>query len=270
MEESTAYDLRIAPATSARLFHSFAARVERWAASESLAMTSWIFRIVTAAALAGPCSALAQATVVSAPTEPSLLNLTREWSRESTLGDLRALQVRPGYLEVRVWGGFSLAETRVIVLRRDSGQWRAWLARVARCFIQIPLSVGDTASAATVRGYMAEARKKCGSSEADVPGRRIITADTLIVEQLDASGSVVDSAWQAAVAAGLFQLPGRVTRTGTTLDAFTYVVEVRRGDEYRASEIEHVDRAETAADTQVKRVYAALSGVLRADQIIKP
>jgi len=233
-------------------------------------MTSWTLRIGTAAVL-GPGSAFAQATVASEPAGPSLLNITRGWSRESTLGDLRVLKVRRDYLEVRVWGGYGLTETRGIVLRRDGGQWHAWLAHVVRCSIQIPIPVGDTASASTVRGYMNDARKKCDTSEGDVrPGARIFTADTLVVEQLETSGSVVESAWEDAVSAGLLQLPGRVKRTWMMLDGFTYVVEVRRGDEYRASEIEHVDRAETAADTQVKGVYAAVSRVLRADQVIKP
>jgi hypothetical protein len=117
---------------------------------------------------------------------------------------------------------------------------------------------------------MAEARKTCTSPVDVSPGGRIITADTLVVEQLGASGSDVESAWQAAVAAGLFQLPGRVTRSSTASDGFTYVVEVRRGDEYRASEIAHIDRAETVAEAQVKGVYAAVSRILRPDQVRKP
>ena len=234
-------------------------------------MTNGIVRTIIALALASPASALAQATIVSAPTEPSLLNITREWSRESSLGDLRALSVGPDHLEVRVWAGYSQTETRAIVLRRDRGQWHAWLARVVRCSIQIPIPAADTASASTVRGYMTEARKKCGTSQQDVsPGTRIFTADTLLVEQTDASRSVVKSAWQGALDAGLFQLPGRVTHTSTPLDGFTYVIEVRRGDEYRASEIERVDRAETAADTQVKDIYTVVSRVLRPDQVPQP
>ena len=47
----------------------------------------------------------AQARVVSAPSEPSLLNLTTGWARASTLGDLRDLRVSGDYLELRVWHG---------------------------------------------------------------------------------------------------------------------------------------------------------------------
>jgi hypothetical protein len=226
-------------------------------------MNTLIVRLVIAAALAGSSSALAQATVVSAPAEPSLLNLTRQWSRESILGDLREIKTRPGYFEVRVWRGFDDSETRGIVLRQDSGQWHAWLARVARCAIQVPIPVADTASRPTVRRYLTEARKNCGNSPVDVsPGARIFTTDTLVVERIDASVADIAGAWEAAIGAGLFDLPARVNRASPIVDATTYVVEVRRGNEYRASQIEHVVRAESAADAQVKEIHAAVSSVL--------
>src|SRR5215831_12846278 len=41
-----------------------------------------------------------QARVVSAPSEPSLLNLTTAWARASTLGDLRDPRVSGDYLEL--------------------------------------------------------------------------------------------------------------------------------------------------------------------------
>ena len=118
-----------------------------------------------------------QVRVVSAPTEPSLLNLTTAWSRASALGDLRELRTRSDHLELRVWRGFGLAETQAVVLRRMDGHWSASLARVIRCEIQIPRSVGDTASRATMRGYVDEARRRCGTSVVDVrAGTQIITA----------------------------------------------------------------------------------------------
>jgi hypothetical protein len=45
--------------------------------------------------------------------------------------------------------------------------------------------------------------------------------------------------------------------------ALTYVVELRRGSEYRASEIERVDPPETEADRQMQRVYAPLATLVR-------
>ncbi|HEV2180157.1 MAG TPA: hypothetical protein VGR59_07545 [Gemmatimonadaceae bacterium] len=42
-------------------------------------------------------------------------------------------------------------------------------------------------------------------------------------------------------------------------DGLTYVIELRRGNEYRASEIEWVKRPEVPADSLVKSVFAALT-----------
>src|SRR5262245_55198524 len=87
-----------------------------------------------------------QARVVSAPSEPSLLNITTGWARASTLGDLRDLRVPGDYLELRVWHGYGQSETQATVLRRAQGHWSASVARVIRCELQIPNAVGDTAS----------------------------------------------------------------------------------------------------------------------------
>lgn len=208
-------------------------------------------------------SAFAQARVVSAPPEPSLLNITRTWSRASTLGDLRELRTRSDYVELRAWSGYGLAETRVIVLRRTDGHWSASLGRVIRCEIQIPASVADTASQTTMHRYVVEARRNCGTSVADVSaGARILTTDTLVVAQLEARESEIEAAWNATLAAGLLQLPARVNRSAPISADSTYVIELRRGDEYRAAEIEQLDRPEVDADAQVKQVYAAVRRLL--------
>jgi hypothetical protein len=176
---------------------------------------------------------------VIAPSEPSLLNLTRNWSRASMLGDLRELKTASDYVELRVWYGFGLVETDAVVLRRSGGTWSAFHARVMRCEIQIPRPVAETASRATMQRYVAEARRNCGTAINDVgAGARI------------------------ALSVGAFQLPARVERSRTMLDGFAYVIEVRRGDEYRAAEIEDVDKPEVEADRQVKRIYGALQRLL--------
>jgi hypothetical protein len=226
-------------------------------------MNSRLFPLTIIVLLSRP--AFGQARVVSAPVEPSLLNITRTWSRASALGDLRELRTRSDHLELRVWGGYGLAETQTVVLRRTDGHWSAFLGRVIRCEIQIPASVADTASQTTMHRYVAEARRKCGASVADVSaGARIITTDTLIVEQLEVQESEIEAGWNASVDAGLLQLPARVKRSSPVLGDFTYVIELRRGDEYRAAEIEQVDRPEAEADTQVKQIYAAVHRLLRA------
>jgi len=214
----------------------------------------------------------AQARVQSAPPEPSLLNITRQWSRASILGDLRELRTGSDYRELRVWGGYGLStETQAVVLRRANGQWSAFLARVMRCEIQIPRIVGETASRATMQQYTAEARRRCGVKLRDVgPGSQIITTDSLLVDTLSVSGSAIEEAWNAAVRAGVFELPARLERNPAIDDGFTYVVELRSGGDYRASSIEHIQRPETQADQQIKDVYAAVNRVLKDEQVLKP
>src|SRR5215213_2812240 len=97
-------------------------------------------RLALAMILLCACMAFGQARVVSAPSEPSLLNLTTGWGRASILGDLRELRAGSDYLDLRVWRGFGLAETQAVVLRRLDGHWSAFLARVMRCEIQITKS----------------------------------------------------------------------------------------------------------------------------------
>jgi hypothetical protein len=196
---------------------------------------------------------------VSAPSEPSLLNLTTGWARASVLGDPREMRVSSGYLELRVWRGFGASETESIVLRRAEGRWSAFFARVIRCELQVPASARDTASTTTMRAFVAEARRHCGKSVVDVSaGARIIAADTLVVQRLDVSEADIEAAWTDAEKAGVLQLPGRVKHSATTADDIVYVIELCRGDEYRAAEIEHVGRPEFEADSQVEQVYAAV------------
>jgi hypothetical protein len=223
------------------------------------------------AALAGRVG-FAQARVVSAPPEPSLLSITRGWSRTSILGDLRELKTGGDDLELRVWGGYGLTtKTQGVVLRRSAKRWSAFLARVVRCEMQIPRAVGDTATHVTIQGYLAEAKRNCGVPLTDIgPGTQIITTDSLFVDRLDVPDSAIESAWNAAVRAGVLELPGRVERNTAMDDAFMYVIELRRGAEYRASVIEHVQPAASRTDQQMQEVYAALNRLLRPDLVLQP
>ena len=219
----------------------------------------------------GSQTALTQARVVSAPPEPSLLNITRGWTRASSLGDLIELEVPSDYLELRVWGGYGFGTTQAVVIRRSGGRWSAFLARVRRCAIQIPIAVGDTASGATMRRFVAEARRQCATPLTDVAaGMRIITADTLAVDTLSVPDSLIANAWSAAVGAGVERLPDHVSRDSIPSDDFTYVVELRRGDDYRASQIEHTAQPTTDADRHIRAIYAAVNRLLPPALIVKP
>lgn len=209
--------------------------------------------------LLAPRVAQPQATVASAPAGDFLLEITRDWARPSPLGDLQERASGPTDFEVRMWSGYGITRTFGIVLRREAGAWRAWVAHVQSCGITVPLSVGDTASASTRAAFRHEARKNCGAIMGDVGrGGMVFNVDTLALIPLDATSDDIESVWNAAARAGLFFLPPKVPRKSMMMDGTTYVVEVRRGREYRASVIAHVRPPEVEADSQVQRVFEAL------------
>ena len=113
-------------------------------------------------------SAHSQAAVISERDGASLLQATRRWSQMSPLGDLRQIPFGPDDIEVRAWGGFGFGPTRAIVLRRESGRWRAAVASEVRCWFSIPIPVGDTASQTTLDHYVIEARMNCGGSSGEL------------------------------------------------------------------------------------------------------
>lgn len=221
--------------------------------------------VVVSLSVVFPVSGRAQATLISAPENNYLLSISQRWGAESVLGDLRQRPADAHFLEVRAWGGYGVTGTGGVVLRREAGKWRAWSIRVQPCDAVIPISVGDTASSTTEAYYVAKARKDCDAARYDTRNgvQMMLRADTLIVTELPVTAKC-EAAWRQAVTDGLLVLPPRVPRQWIMMDGFTYVIEVRHGEEYRASVIEYAKPPETAADRQVQAVYAALMGILPA------
>jgi hypothetical protein len=206
----------------------------------------------------------AQATRVLADTQSYLLRVTQRWGRASPLGALAERPTRGDDLEVRLWQGYGYGGVWGAILRRSSGRWAGWAARVVHCTFHVPISVGDTLSAPSVRRYQALARRRCGernAGQSEAPpgtyGWTVISDDTLDLRGLE-SPARLDETWDALVDAGLFRLPPSVPRSWVMMDGHTYVLEVRRGAEYRASVIEHTSPPETAADTTMQAVAAIL------------
>lgn len=203
-----------------------------------------------------------QATVVSAPASDFLLTITRDWARSSPLGDLRERVFAPADLEVRAWEGYGLTRTVGIILRRERDVWRAWFAVVQTCSTTVPISVGDTASPPTRARFQREARANCAASMDNVGrGGRVFSVDTLTLIPMEATGQLIERTWNGAMGAGLLTLPPAVPRKTLMLDGSTYVVEVRRGNEYRASIIQRVNPPEVEVDAQVQRVFDALNAL---------
>ena len=214
---------------------------------------------IVALLLLAPRASQPQATVVSAPANDFLLRIARDWARSSPLGDLRERAFAPSDLEVRAWKGYGITQTVGIVVRRESGIWRSWFAAVETCSTTVPISVGDTASPPTRARFQREARANCAASMDNVGhGGRVFSVDTLTLIPMEATARVFEDTWNAATSAGLLALPPDVPRKTMVLDSVAYVVEVRRGNEYRASIIGHVSPPEVEADAQVQRVFDAL------------
>ncbi|HVE79911.1 MAG TPA: hypothetical protein VNA89_13680 [Gemmatimonadaceae bacterium] len=209
------------------------------------------------ATLLAPSPAPAQARRVTAPAGNYLLDLTRGWARASPLGDLQGRRMGSGDVELRFWSGYGSAGTHALVLRKTFAGWAAWRAAVHYCELVLPHGVGDTLTRASVQRYQAEARRRCGEPRQGSSGV-VITADTLEVLPLEAG---VDLAvlWEELEGAGLLRLPPQVARERDGGEEHTYVVEVRRGDEYRASVIGRVAPPQTDADRRVQRIDALLA-----------
>jgi hypothetical protein len=205
----------------------------------------------------------APARVVSAPGREYLLAITRVGSRASPLGDLRERAAGPNDVEVRAWGGYGMTGTGGVVLRREAGAWQAWLVKLEDCSLHVPTAEADTASAATLDAYDVLARERCDRPIADAAEYgRVFRAHRVEMSAVRAGADTMQRAWDAAVRAGLLTLPPDVKRTWEMRDGFTYVIEVRRGAEYRASVIEHVGTPEVPADAEVKRVFDAVTSVV--------
>jgi hypothetical protein len=153
---------------------------------------------------------------------------------------------------------------RGIILRRVNGVWRGWSPVVHSCSLDVPIPVGDTANAATAAAFRQRAKRECGRPPRDtLNAAAVFSIDTLEVHSLTKRDDI-GSAWNGAVKAGVLELPPRIKRTWILFDGFTYVVELRRGNSYRASVIEHVEKPEVDADRQVQEVYRALAPLLSA------
>ena len=143
----------------------------------------------------------------------------RPWAAELGLADLRTRALPDSALEVRFWEGFGLGGVRALVLQRNvAGDW----------IVLRPV----------------------------IDGLHATRIDTIKLS----SGSIHHPRWiwPTLVNAGILTLPTKVPRTWMMLDGHSYVLEVRHGQTYRASEIEHVEKPEVPADSVIRRIAESL------------
>jgi hypothetical protein len=194
----------------------------------------------------------AQATHLTTPRRDYLLSITQAWGRESSLGDLTATPMDAEDVELRFWQGYGLAGTWGLILRRRHGTWAGWRAAIQRCRITVPIPVGDTLSPAGREVYRQRARAVCVDRARDsLSAGWVITADTVALYPLSGVAEY-EAFWQTLKSGGLLELPPRVPRTWMMVDGHTFVIEVRRGGDYRGSVIEHAGKPEVRADTVVQ------------------
>jgi hypothetical protein len=211
----------------------------------------------------------AQVSRITAPgTEATLARSIDPLTRASVLGELAQRTMGDDDIEVRAWT--IRWQPQGIALRREHGEWRAWLMHGDICGTVVPISVYDTVSAATRERYFAEARPNCGkpprNTESRVGSFAYLGFDTLLVTELPKSPAI-ENAWRTAVDSGLLALPLDAPRQ-LRLDGMSYVIEVRHGREYRVSMIPHLQTPDLEAHWRVQAVFAALASAVTADALL--
>ncbi len=121
--------------------------------------------------------------------------------KKFNLKRLKSKALRGDDFEVRRWNGFGIILPRGFVLTRTSGEW----------------------SAVSLNWEVSENRQ----------GKRDIKP---LNKKLDAPKSGWDAAWQKLVDAGILTLPDaeKINCSGHTIDGFSYVVEYKLRNTYRA------------------------------------
>lgn len=87
----------------------------------------------------------------------------------------------------------------------------------------------------------------------------IIGVDTIEIIPLAALHAVIDSAWSDALNAGLLSLPGRPAKEVMMLDGFHYVIELRVGRRYRATEFPDLRPKKSDTHRKVREVFLILT-----------
>ena len=100
----------------------------------------------------------------------------------------------------------------------------------------------------------AQARRNCPN---DSTGGTFITAHWLTLQRLPLSSPPAEL-WPQLVHAGVLQVPPEPHAKRMMLDGFTYVLEVRVGDVYRASVLPQYESSSEEADLNVQQIARIL------------
>ncbi len=186
-----------------------------------------------------------------ANSDDYLVRITQRWGQSSPLGALPARSMGADDVELRVWGGYGLGGSYGVILRRTSGRWQAWRARVVTCLLDLSTTGSAISDSSTDSVLFAEARRHCSRFAEN--GGIFRQVDTLALEPADARNA--GTIWEQVLDAGVLELPPRVPRKWIMIDGCTIVIEVRRGQAYRVSRIEAIKAPEVDADRVAREIH---------------
>jgi|SRR5436190_5954073 len=218
-------------------------------------MMTHLYAVLAACALTSSV-VQAQATDISAPSNSYLLGISQRWGRTSPLGDLVRDARDSTDVEVRLWGGYGLAGTAGVILRRRAGKWSAFSAQVHECSMPVTSeeTLEETLTEARMTELEARARRGCpdDSSEGTFTSVHWLTLHALPLS------SPMSDVWSQLVDAGVLRVPPDPHSKWVMLDGFTYVLEVRVGNTYRASVLPQAESSTENADLIVRAVARIL------------
>lgn len=198
--------------------------------------------------------AWAQATSIVEPPNPGLLSFAREWAANSSLGDLRRIALPDSAIELRLWGGFGLGGTSALILTRSPrGVWTGKHAVVGTCQIVVP-------QVEEISKEQADSLRKIGRRRCPPKpdhGGQVFNLDTLAITGVKMRPDQ-ERIWRELVSLGLYELPTHIVRNSIMVDGFSYVLEIRRGKAYRASELATSDEKAEGGEGLMRRIADAL------------
>ena len=197
-------------------------------------------------------AAHAQATDLSVPAPNYLLAITQRWGSTSALGDMVHEKRDSTDVEVRLWGGYGLTGTAGVILRRRHGRWSTQLADVQQC--DMPISADDSITDAGRSRLEQQARRHCPT---DVAEGTFTSVYWLRLHHVSLASKPSDT-WSQLLQAGVLTVPPEPHAKWIMLDGFTYVLEVRVGDTYRASVLPQLESSVTEPDSIVQQIARIL------------
>ena len=212
-------------------------------------------RAIAVFAFLGYAPSPVRAQQMAAETTDYLVRVTQRWGASSPIGELRANPMGADDIELRVWGGYGLGGTRGVILRRRSDRWQAWRARVVTCVFEASMIPGIVSSSRRDSLLVATMRRGCPRRASG--GGTFYSVDTLALEVADARNA--ERVWDRALRAGVFELPAKLHTDRITVDGFGIVIEVRRGDVYRASRFAATSPPELSADSAAREIYRTVA-----------